>query len=747
MNGSKLIMMKHKQIEFKDSLNFFHTRLAALPDMFGIEDAEKGYFPHYFNTLPNQNYCGSIPEAKYYGMDEMGLKERKKFEEWYNDQKSKNVTFNFQEEIRKYCIADVNVLRKSCIKFRKLFYDLMGIDPLAATSTIASACMTAYRTNFIPPNTIPLMTFPSYRMRDNQSMLAVRYLKYFEDMHGVQLESAYRGWEKQIGKYKVDGYHPSFPMEKLGPVPEDMPSVRPLIIEINGCYYHGCPKCFANRTTAVKSKDSKEYVNMDMRYKNTLKKLEHLLSLPEAPYVITKWECEIYNECRSNPTLKHYMTNVQIPTPIYSNREPFFGGRTENFYWYYRVDPEKNEKIRYLDVNSLYPYVNKTCASEENKLACNHSDNEREIMGTYTCIELNKAVEKGYQIKEIYEVWAYKSTKYNIQTNSGGLFVNYINTFLKIKQEASGFPPHVQSDDDKRKFIEEMKLREGVTLDLEKIEPNPGLRSLSKLCLNSLWGKFGQRNNQRQVKVIKDGPEFFEYFSNPAIDITDTTFVTDDLVYVHWEYLEETAIDTPFINPVLSAHVTAEARLVLYSYLEKLQDRVLYCDTDSIIYIERPGDEQIETGPYLGQMGNELEKEGEGAYITEFISGLNDLPDNILEKILDSVYWKQYYTTLPYVSQRLQKSCIERIFKIMHPKTKASKDHTLVVDNYKNRRNGRNGEIIINRFRRGLIPCNCLSKQGRKKEVRYIKRYVIELKVGRPFFNDDHDTGESDLEE
>ncbi|XP_065204306.1 uncharacterized protein LOC135834370 [Planococcus citri] len=541
MNGSKLIMMKHKQIEFKDSLNFFHTRLAALPDMFGIEDAEKGYFPHYFNTLPNQNYCGSIPEAKYYGMDEMGLKERKKFEEWYNDQKSKNVTFNFQEEIQKYCIADVNVLRKSCIKFRKLFYDLMGIDPLAATSTIASACMTAYRTNFIPPNTIPLMTFPSYRMRDNQSMLAVRYLKYFEDMHGVQLESAYRGWEKQIGKYKVDGYHPSFPMEKLGPVPEDMPSVRPLIIEINGCYYHGCPKCFANRTTAVKSKDSKEYVNMDMRYKNTLKKLEHLLSLPEAPYVITKWECEIYNECRSNPTLKHYMTNVQIPTPIYSNREPFFGGRTENFYWYYRVDPEKNEKIRYLDVNSLYPYVNKygcypighpkillgndippnlnnitgiakvrllppkqlylpvlpvkvnnklvfalcrTCASEENKFVCNHSDNEREIMGTYTCIELNKAVEKGYQIKEIYEVWAYKSTKYNIQTNSGGLFANYINTFLKIKQEASGFPPHVQSDDDKRKFIEEMKLREGVTLDLEKIEPNPGLRSLSKLCLN-----------------------------------------------------------------------------------------------------------------------------------------------------------------------------------------------------------------------------------------------------------------------
>ena len=193
--------------------------------------------------------------------------------------------------------------------------------------------MKAYRMNFLPVDTIPLMTFNSYRMRNNQSSLAVRYLKYFEDKYGVELQSAYRGWEKQIGKYRVDGYHPACPMDKLGNVNANETPVRPLIIEIMGCYHHGHPKCFPNRTSEIRTSNRKaSYENMDMRYQNTLKKIKYLQNLPNKPYVLVKWECEIYNECSENSDLKRCMTNWRIPTPIYSNREPFFGGRTENFY-------------------------------------------------------------------------------------------------------------------------------------------------------------------------------------------------------------------------------------------------------------------------------------------------------------------------------------------------------------------------------------------------------------------------------
>jgi len=54
--------------------------------------------------------------------------------------------------------------------------------------------------------------------------------------------------------------------------------------------------------------------------------------------------------------------------------------------------------------------------------------------------EVRLAVEKGSRILEIYEVYEYQVTQYNHESGEGGLFVFYINTFLKLKAEASGYP-------------------------------------------------------------------------------------------------------------------------------------------------------------------------------------------------------------------------------------------------------------------------------------------------------------------
>ena len=68
---------------------------------------------------------------------------------------------------------------------------------------------------------------------------------------------------------------------------------------------------------------------------------------------------------------------------------------------------------------------------------------------------------------------------------------------------------------------------------------------------------------------------------------------------------------------VIAAITTAEARLVLYNYLDKLGDRVVYMDTDSIIYLTRPNDAyKVPLGNYLGDMTDELD----GARIDEFLS-------------------------------------------------------------------------------------------------------------------------------
>jgi hypothetical protein len=59
----------------------------------------------------------------------------------------------------------------------------------------------------------------------------------------------------------------------------------------------------------------------------------------------------------------------------------------------------------------------------------------------------------------------------------------------------------------------------------------------------------------------------------------------------------------------------------LYSFLEKVGERVLYYDTDSIIYISREGEYDPPTGNFIGDMTDELEEYGCGSYITEFVCG------------------------------------------------------------------------------------------------------------------------------
>ena len=52
---------------------------------------------------------------------------------------------------------------------------------------------------------------------------------------------------------------------------------------------------------------------------------------------------------------------------------------------------------------------------------------------------------------------------------------------------------------------------------LDKIEKNSGLKAVAKLCLNSLWGKFGQRQNKTQVIVIYSVKELWDLLLNDQL--------------------------------------------------------------------------------------------------------------------------------------------------------------------------------------------------------------------------------------
>ena len=67
-------------------------------------------------------------------------------------------------------------------------------------------------------------------------------------------------------------------------------------------------------------------------------------------------------------------------------------------------------------------------------------------------------------------------------------------------------------------------------MELGKIEHNPGMRAIAKMCLNSLWGKFGERNNMKQKKYVTEVKEFYEILLNDATDNLNIRFINEEMV-------------------------------------------------------------------------------------------------------------------------------------------------------------------------------------------------------------------------
>lgn len=656
-NGTKFMSIKVPvcKIRFIDSLNFIPMALADMPKAFGESELVKGYFPHLMNRKENQQLVLShLPDIKYYNPDGMKIDKRREFLLWYESHKHDK--FDFQQELLRYCRSDVDILRKCSLKFRKLFQEIskknacVGIDPFEHCITIASACNLVFRTNFLDHESIGIIPPHGYRPEDKQSVLAYQWLAFEAHQKNVYIQHGRNIGEKEIGPYKVDGYRETADGEKI-------------VLEFHGCFWHGCPRCFTETTINPVTE-----ITMGDLYARTMEK-KHYIEAQGYTYV-AMWECDFKREMAAKPDMRTFVESLDIVSPL-EPRDAFYGGRTEGFKLY--QEASDTMEIKYYDVTSLYPYVNKTgkvplghphiitenfkdisqyeglikckivaprglylpvlpaksngkllfslcrsCADQYDQATCQHSESERAFLGTWVTDEIKMSLRKGYKILAIYEVWHFSEvSQYNPSSKTGGIFTDYVNTFLKIKQEASGWPEWCQSENDKQLYIEKFYDREGILLEYGKIEKNPGLRSLAKLMLNSFWGKFGQRTNLTQTSYVSDTKHFFDFMTSDQQDIKNIRFVNDQAVQIDWAYHADFVEPSCRTNVVIAAYTTAQARIKLYSYLQHLGERALYCDTDSIIFTARPGDWTPPLGDYLGDLTDEVP----GNTITHFVTG------------------------------------------------------------------------------------------------------------------------------
>ena len=659
MNGSKCtyLSLPVQKVRFVDSLNFLPMALARIPETFGFDEMRKGHFPHFFNTLANVNYTGPLPAKEMYGYTFMKPEQRKAFDTWYNQEVERGTQFNMQEDLRSYCENDVSVLRVGCIRFRRLLIDIGNTDPFKESVTIASCAQLIFRKLFLKPYQIGIVPPSGYRPLANQSKKALQWLSWLANSRNLQIrDSRHPQGEYRVDNYQVDGFCDTINT----------------VYEFLGSYWHGDPSAFNFCTF-----NRRLQCPMGILYERTQRRQQ---DIERAGYRYEAiWESEWDTMVNRNIELRDFLETEHITGPL-DPRDAFFGGRTNASRLYYKQPEDESSKVFYVDFCSLYPSVNKyceyplghptiitepadtldgcfglakctvipprdlfhpvlpyrhpdgklmfplctKCADSYKQTPCTHTDEQRSWTGTWATIEVQHAVSKGYRLLKIHEVWHFeRTTKYSPNEPGSGLFADYVNRFIKIKQEASGLPAGIETEEAIQTYLEEFQEREGVVMDREKIALNSGLRFTAKLFLNSLWGKFGQRSNLPRTEFVKTVDELNRLLLRQDIEVSDLVefkgpTLEDDICQVQYKLKTDFADELPNTNIFIAVFTTAHARLKLLKEMERLDRRVIYYDTDSIVYESRQGDEEPPTGSFLGELTHELKP---GDHIVEFFSG------------------------------------------------------------------------------------------------------------------------------
>ena len=89
--------------------------------------------------------------------------------------------------------------------------------------------------------------------------------------------------------------------------------------------------------------------------------------------------------------------------------------------------------------------------------------------------------------------------------------------------------------------------------------------------------------------MVTEPKQFFDLLYSSEYEVIDARLVNDETVEVHYRNNEEFEEQNNKVNIVIAAFTTAYARLKLYDLLDLLQERILYYDTDSVVFVHEPG--------------------------------------------------------------------------------------------------------------------------------------------------------------
>ena len=338
----------------------------------------------------------------------------------------------------------------------------------------------------------------------------------------------------------------------------------------------------------------------------------------------------------------------------------FHGGRTDARCMLFELTDEEKQmgwKILHIDANSLYPAtqifdpvpygtprldrqpslnemgtffgfamidyevtgfhfhpVPTLLSNEDQKLWSDLLDRTECVI---TSVEIQRMLGSGYyNISKVHWIVHYPSTT--------ELFSSYLNNCYGGKTLNDRNP----TDGDEQDALDLYEhTNHKIDIRGQVFEKNPGMKAIFKLLCNSLWGKFGQRSEYDTTAVMNIGQfmdacqkmengqlDIFQIFHHPSNEdqvMAGMRGEEKDFMSGHEQSVEKMR------NIALASFVTANGRVRLWDKMNLLGGRVLYHDTDSIVYLSKCVEDRIPEGKMLGEWVSEL---NEGEFIDRFVS-------------------------------------------------------------------------------------------------------------------------------
>ena len=197
------------------------------------------------------------------------------------------------------------------------------------------------------------------------------------------------------------------------------------------------------------------------------------------------------------------------------------------------------------------------CLLEGKVRFCPHSDEERQMTGTWTVIELAAALRCGYRLVAVHEILAYDRTE--------PLFLDFYLPLARQKLQSEGFPRDDMTWEEKVAYVDDINAHMPAGFDLrpERVSRNSGRRNFAKLVSNAALGKLSQNDQKPKSRFARSWTEVNRLREHHRYQLKRLEPLSNDLCELIYEPREERMGVHKNTQVNVYSYVTARGRLYM----------------------------------------------------------------------------------------------------------------------------------------------------------------------------------------